>query len=44
MAMSDPPDQLQRLSELGKEMIMQADGATEMIEKRGGNGVHTIAF
>ncbi|HIA54752.1 MAG TPA: GGDEF domain-containing protein [Candidatus Melainabacteria bacterium] len=27
-----------------EEMIMQADGAAEMIEKRGGNGVHTIAF
>ncbi|PZM82474.1 MAG: hypothetical protein DKT66_10760 [Candidatus Melainabacteria bacterium] len=27
-----------------EEMIMQADGAAEMIEKRGGNGVHTITF
>ncbi len=27
-----------------EEMIMQADGATEMIEKRGGNGVHLVSF
>lgn len=27
-----------------EEMIMQADGATEMIEKRGGNGVHLVTF
>ncbi|MBA3994047.1 MAG: hypothetical protein C0469_11020 [Cyanobacteria bacterium DS2.3.42] len=27
-----------------EEMIMQADGATEMIEKQGGNGVHQVIF
>ncbi len=27
-----------------EEMIMQADGATEMLEKRGGNGVHQVTF
>lgn len=27
-----------------EEIIMQADGAAEMIEKRGGNGVHAITF
>ncbi len=27
-----------------EELIMQADGATEMIEKRGGNGVHQVTF
>lgn len=27
-----------------EEMIMQADGATEMVEKRGGNGVHLVSF
>jgi len=27
-----------------EEMIMQADGATEMVEKRGGNGTHLVSF
>lgn len=27
-----------------EELIMQADGATELVEKHGGNGIHQVAF